>query len=248
MKNIEINKIYNESCLETMAKMPDNFIDVVITSPPYNKAGYEGFIRKRHATDSWGQRNVNYDNNSENDFMIESEYQAQQIEILNEMHRVLKPNGSVWYNHKIRVAKHKASHPIEWILKSKLTFRQQIIWNRKGSPAVSPIRYIPSTELIFCLTKGAIQPNFERSKEALFLGEVWEFSAKSNKLHPAPFPSELPDNILMCIKDKENIVVYDPYCGLGTTCVSAKKANLNYIGSDISQKYCNIAEESLLSV
>ena len=35
---MELNKIYNEDCLKTMAKMPNNFIDVIITSPPYNKA------------------------------------------------------------------------------------------------------------------------------------------------------------------------------------------------------------------
>jgi DNA modification methylase len=33
---MEINKIYNENCLETMAKMPDNFIDLTVTSPPYD--------------------------------------------------------------------------------------------------------------------------------------------------------------------------------------------------------------------
>ena len=36
MKNIQLDKIYNESCLETLKKIPDNFIDLVITSPPYN--------------------------------------------------------------------------------------------------------------------------------------------------------------------------------------------------------------------
>ena len=35
-KNIELNKIYNESCLTTLSKLEDDFIDVVITSPPYN--------------------------------------------------------------------------------------------------------------------------------------------------------------------------------------------------------------------
>ena len=33
---IEINKIYNENCLDTMGRMPNNFVDLVITSPPYN--------------------------------------------------------------------------------------------------------------------------------------------------------------------------------------------------------------------
>ncbi len=243
---IELNKIYNEDCLDTMLKLKDNSIDLIITSPPYNKAGYEGFIRKRHSKDSWGSRNIDYDNSSENDFMIEKDYQEQQIKVLNEMQRILKSDGSIFYNHKVRVAKHKASHPIEWILKSNLIFRQQIIGNRKNSPAVSPIRYLPNTELIFWLTKTAKQPNFLRNKDCLFRGEVWEFSAKPNPLHPAPFPKELPQNIMMCIKDKKkDFVVYDPYCGTGTVCKVAKDFNINFIGSDTVSKYCDISNEAL---
>ena len=229
-----------------MAKMPNNFIDLIITSPPYNKAGYEGFIRKRHTKDTWSSRNIDYDNDAQNDFINEAEYKVQQIKILNEMQRVLKPDGSIFYNHKIRVSKHKESHPIEWILKSNLTFRQQITWNRKGTPAISPIRYLPNTELIFWLTKTPTQPNFLRHKKTLFNGEVWEFLPKQNKIHPAPFPEELPTNIMMCIKDKtKNFIVYDPYAGIGTTCIVAQKFKINYIGSEISKEYYNISKKKL---
>tara|TARA_R110002167_G_scaffold65311_2_gene184531 strand:- start:1537 stop:2298 length:762 start_codon:yes stop_codon:yes gene_type:complete len=241
---MEKNIIYNEDCLSTMSKLEDNSIDLIITSPPYNKAGYEGFIRKRHSKDSWSNRNIEYNDDSENDFMIESEYKEQQINVLNEMQRILKPNGSIFYNHKVRVSKHKGSHPIEWILKSNLTFRQQIIWNRKNSPAVNPIRYLPSTELVFWLTKTPTQPNFLRNKECLFKGEVWEFNAKPNKLHPAPYPEELPKNIMMCIKDKtEDFIVYDPYSGIGTTCKVAKDFGFNFIGSEIVKKYFEISNK-----
>lgn len=236
-----------EDCLTTMGKLTDNSVDLIITSPPYNKAGYEGFIRKRHEKDSWSKgRNIEYGGEADNDFMIEAEYQEQQIKVLNEMHRILKPNGSVFYNHKVRVAQHKASHPIEWILKSNFTFRQQIIWDRKNSPAVAPIRYLPTTELIFWLTKTPCQPNFERAKSPLFVGEVWQFSAKPNPLHPAPFPEELPTNIMMCIKDKtEDFVVYDPYAGTGTTLKVAKSFGLKYFGSEINSNYCRLANETL---
>ena len=243
---MKLNHIYNEDCLTTMRRLSDNSVDLIVTSPPYNKSGYEGFIRKRHATDSWGSRNIDYDENSENDFMIEADYQAQQIQVLNEMQRVLKPDGSVFYNHKVRVAKHKASHPIEWLLKTNLTFRQQLIWNRHNSPAVNPIRYLPNTELIFWLTKTPIQPNFLRHKEPLFKGEVWDFLAKPNKSHPAPFPEELPKNVMMCIKNKtKDFLVYDPYCGTGTTCKVASDFGFNFIGSETVKRYCDIAEERL---
>ena len=245
---MELNKIYNEDCLTTMSKMEDNSIDLVITSPPYNKAGYEGFIRKRHERDAWSARNIEYDGDAKNDFMPESEYQEWQIKVLNEIQRVLKPDGSLFYNHKIRVAKHKACHPIEWLMKTNLTFRQQLIWDRKSSPAVAPIRYMPSTELIFWMTKTPCQPNFERKKDCLYFGEVWTFSPKPNKLHPAPFPEELPTNIMQCIKNTDNIIVYDPFSGIGTTCITAKKFGFNYIGSEINEKYCNLSNELLKSI
>tara|TARA_R100001440_G_scaffold9072_1_gene17135 strand:- start:333 stop:1085 length:753 start_codon:yes stop_codon:yes gene_type:complete len=245
---MELNKIYNEDCLDTMAKMSDNFVDVIITSPPYNKAGYEGKIRKRHKNDTWKSRNIDYDDNSNNDFMNESEYQEKQVKVLNEMQRVLKDNGSVFYNHKIRVANHKASHPIEWILKSNLNLRQQIIWNRKGSPALSPIRYLPTTELIFWLTKTNIQPNFIRHKNTHFTGEVWEITPKPNKLHPAPFPEILVDNILKCIHNKNNITVYDPYSGSGTTCKVANNYGFNFIGSEIVSSYIDVFNDSFNSI
>lgn len=240
---MELNKIYCESNLDTMARMPDNFVDLVVTSPPYNKAGYEGFIRKRHKTDIWNNgRNIEYNGIAENDFMPDADYQEEQIKVLNEIQRVLKPNGSIFYNHKVRVAKHKGSHPIEWIIKSNLTFRQQIVWNRRNSPNASPIRYLPNTELIFWLTKTPCQPNFLRPKNPLFKGEVWEFSAKPNPLHPAPFPEELPYNVMSCIKEKDNVVVYDPYSGTGTTLKVANDFGFKWIGSEISQEYINISE------
>jgi modification methylase len=227
-------------CFEVLKTIPNNSIDVVITSPPYNKAGYEGFIRKRNDKDSWKQRNVDYGNNPLNDFMIESDYQAQQIKLLNILRDKLTPDGSIFYNHKKRVAKHKASHPIEWIIKSDCIFRQQIVSDRSNSPAVAPIRYLPTTELIFWLTKDAVQPNFNRSAELDFKGEVWRFMAENNPNHPAPFPIALPMNILKNIQG--NITVLDPYMGSGTTGVACKNLNRKFIGIEQDPSYFEIAK------
>ena len=42
---MQINEIYNENCLDTMKRMPDNFLDLTVTSPPYdNLRTYKGFI------------------------------------------------------------------------------------------------------------------------------------------------------------------------------------------------------------
>jgi modification methylase len=239
MKKVEIGNatLYLGDCAEILPTLGQ--FDVVITSPPYNKAGYEGFIRKRHEKDSWGQRNVDYGDNPENDFMVESEYQQSQINILNEIWNHLAEDGSLFYNHKIRVANHKASHPIEWLLKTNFVFRQQLIWDRSNSPAVAPIRFLPTTELIFWMTKLQKQPNFNRSKDLEFKGEVWKFMAEPNPLHPAPFPINLPINILKNIDGE--ITVFDPYLGSGTTAVACVNMKKKFIGIEREQKYFDIA-------
>lgn len=247
-ENKSIRLIHGD-CLEAMDKLIEEGVkvDCIITSPPYNKAGYEGFIRKRHNKDSWSQRNVDYGNDETNDFMPENEYQEWQIRFLNKCLDILKEDGSIFYNHKVRVAKHKASHPIEWILKSNCVFRQQITWDKKGSPAVSPIRYLPNTELIFWLTKKQAQPNFNRNKNIEFLGEVWSMTAKDEKEHPAPFPKELPTNIIKCLNldKKVNLTVLDPFNGVGTVGEVCKELNVNYIGVEKIKKYYDISVERL---
>ncbi len=76
--NILLGVVLLEDCLTTMGKLTDNSVDLIITSPPYNKAGHEGFIRKRHEKDSWSKgRNIEYGGEADNDFMIEAEYQEQ---------------------------------------------------------------------------------------------------------------------------------------------------------------------------
>ena len=236
-KQIGNATLYLGDCAEILPTLGQ--FDVVITSPPYNKAGYEGFIRKRHEKDSWGQRNVDYGDNPENDFMLESEYQDNQIKILNEIWNHLSNDGSLFYNHKIRVANHKASHPIEWLIKTNFVFRQQLIWDRSNSPAVAPIRFLPTTELIFWMTKHQKQPNFNRAKDLEFKGEVWKFMAEQNPLHPAPYPINLPTNILKNIEG--NIVVFDPYLGSGTTGVACAKMGKTFVGIEREQKYFDIA-------
>lgn len=77
---MEINKVYNESCLDTLRKMPDNFIDCVITSPPY-----------------WQLRNYGYDGQwgLEPTFI---EYLEHLWSLMDETYRALKPGGSCWIN------------------------------------------------------------------------------------------------------------------------------------------------------
>ena len=95
---MENNKIYNEDCFETLARMDDNSIDLVVTSPPYNKNFYAPSGGGDKSWSALRGRQIPYD--VYNDSMPPQEYESWQKKIISECLRVLKPSGSLFYNHK----------------------------------------------------------------------------------------------------------------------------------------------------
>jgi len=235
---IELNKIYNEDCRETMKRMPDGFVDLVVTSPPYNKAGHEGFIRKPHPKDSGAARNIEYDSDANNDFISEYQYQNEQIQILNEIYRVLKDGGSVAYNHKVRVRDYVCSFPTDWIQKTQLKIRQEIVWDRGSTPSLNNIRFYPTTEKIYWLFKGD-KPKYFNSGCAIWK-ESWRINPDVGNDHPAPFPEQIARRCIVALSQPEEIV-YDPFMGSGTTAIACIKEKCSFIGSEISKNYCDQA-------
>ena len=236
---MEINKIYNENCLETMKRMEDCSIDCIITSPPYNKKGLNG--NKKIGNQIWGKFNIDYDEYL--DSLPEEKYQEYMIQILNEMNRVVKNNGSIFFNHKPRRFNNKTYLPTEFIHKSNCKIYQLIIWNRKNSPNIRNDILIPNTEHIYWICKS--KPTVFRNKiEKNYIGEVWDIIAQKQKNHPAPFPEKLVDNLIK-LTCSDKFIIYDPFMGSGTTAKVAIENNCCYIGSEISKEYCNIAEERI---
>ena len=84
--------------------------------------------------------------------------------------------------------------------------------------------------------------NFKLAPKANSVGDVWEFMQETNNVHPAPFPVALIDRI---ISSTHAEIVLDPFMGSGTTAVSAIRNNRHYIGIELSQTYCNAAEDRI---
>lgn len=235
---LELNKIHNIDVLSGLKEIPDNSINCIITSPPYNKVGLRN--GKKTSGKMWSNcgGNINYDVFDDN--MDEEYYKNWQISILNECCRILKPDGSMFYNHKVRRYNNKAYFP-HFALESNFKFYQMIIWNRKSN-CDSNIKYMsPTTELIFWLTKD--KPKVFKN-QCDFKNEIWDISPKPNKHHPASFPIEIPDNCIKLTTEPKDIVL-DPFAGSGTTLISAKNLNRNYMGLEISKNYCDYIHKSL---
>jgi modification methylase len=233
-----INKIIKGDALQILRKFPSDYINLGITSPPYNK---------QEKNNGWLVEKVKYD--SYKDVQAEEDYQKEQVAVLNEIFRITKAGGSFFYNHKIRWNKGVMIHPIEWILKTNWTIRQEIIWDRGIAANIRGWRFWQVDERIYWLYKPVEENKIGEelaSKHAL-LTSVWHFSPERNNPHPAPFPLTLPTRIINSILDQKDGIVLDPYSGSGTTLVAAKLLNKKFIGIDISKDYIKYANKRIVN-
>lgn len=234
---LELNKVHNMDVLEGLRQIDDNSIDIIITSPPYNKAGLNG----KYKSERWN-KTIDYGGDINIDNKPEDVYQDWQLEILKECYRVLKKDGLFFYNHKNRIVKGKGYiiSPYEWLLKSPFLIRQEIIWNRKNGPNQDPSRYVPTFENIYVLTKDK-DTIFKRKKDTDYKTDIWTINPDRHNEHPAPFPIDIPRNILHNIDveedRKKDIVVLDPFMGSGTTAKAAIEKGYNYIGIELVPEY-----------
>lgn len=236
---IELNKIHNEDCFTTMSKIEDNSIDLIITSPPYNK-GYWSSNRNINNGFKTKSRRIEY--GDFNDNLKPDEYEKNQINVINECLRILKPTGSLFYNHIDILNKHQTIHP-KWVYHFPL--KQIIIWNRKGTPKLDKSYFFPINEYIFWLQKTKTSRTYFDRHNSIMNKSIWEINPDVKNDFPAPFPKQLPLNcILSC--SKEGDIVYDPYSGSGTTCLVAKQLNRKYIGSELNIEFVEKSNIRLL--
>lgn len=218
-------------CLDVMREIPSDTISCIVTSPPYNKKGLIGKVKPGNQV--WKKFNIDYE--SYGDDLNEDDYAQWMIDILNEMKRIIKPNGSIFFNHKPRRHKNKVHLPTDFISKSDLDLYQLIIWNRLSSPNIRKDVLLPCTEHIYWLTKGKPKV-FKEQIPKEFHSEVWVINADRNTLHPAPFPKKLVENCIL-LTTEENDLCLDPFLGSGTSAIVSKNLNRNFIGIEIDQKY-----------
>lgn len=227
---MKLNKIYNEDCIDTMKKMEDNSVNCIITSPPYNK-GY--WSKNRNLNNGFKTKSRCIDYGDFDDNLKPEIYENQQREVIKECLRILKPDGSMFYNHIDILHEHSTIHP-HYIYNFPL--KQIIIWNRKNTPKLDNSYFYPIHEYIFWIKKSKdAKPFFDRKCTPLNKS-IWDMTPAIKNNHPAPFPIKLVKNCIL-MTTKENDIVYDCYMGSGTTAKASTELKRNYIGSELNMKY-----------
>ena len=242
---MEINKIYNENCLDTMRRMPDNFVDLTITSPPYNmklrvhSGEYQNIGSSPSANADYRTKYSDF----EDCLPIEDFYKLHS-EIVTELLRVSK---MIFYNISIVAGSKRAFFKI--IGEYSDFVKEIIIWDKGHvQPAISPGVLNRQSELIIvfdnstAINRTFYKCNFDRGT----MSDVWKIARgkKISKDHGAVFPEELVQKIVENFSD-EGDLIYDPFMGTGTTGHVASLYKRNYIGSEISKDYCKVAKERI---
>lgn len=231
-----LDRIICGDALTIMRTMPDESIDLVLTSPPYNLKNSTGNGMKDGRGGKWSSARLLDGYATHADSMPHDEYAIWQRECLTEMLRLIKPDGAIFYNHKWRVQAGLLQDRQDIV--AGFPVRQIIIWKRKGGINFNPGYFLPTYEVIYLIAK----PKFKLAPKANSHGDVWEFMQEMNNPHPAPFPLDLIERI---ISSTTAGVVLDPFVGSGTTAVAAKKLGRNFIGIDVSEDYCAMARKRL---
>ena len=252
---MEINKIYNENCLETMKRMDDCFIDLTVTSPPYD-----------------GLRDYNG-------------YSFPFEDIAKELFRVTKDGGIVVWNVSDSTIKGSESltsfkQAIFFVEVCGFRLHDTMIFEKKNFVPLTHNRYEQCFEYMFVLSKGrpkttnlikeksvsfGSNSNTKNHKEDSSGGYAMRkrdhiYKTSEEKIrknifayatgnresgkHVAPFPQKLAAEHIISWSNKKDLV-YDCFMGSGTTAKMAHIYKRNWIGSEISKEYTDLSNKRL---
>jgi DNA modification methylase len=243
-----INKIVCADSEQFLKKLPDNCIDLVFTSPPYNFG-------------------LDY-NNEGSDSVHWTEYLNKLNAILKECIRVLKYGGRMIINVQPLFSDYIPIHHMltQFMMMQKMIWKGEILWEKNNynckytawgswkSPSNPYLKYTWEFLEIFC--KGSLKHEGDSELADITPDEFkkwvyakWSIAPERNMAdwgHPAMFPEKLVEQALKLFSFEQDIVL-DPFNGVGTTVKVAKDLNRKFIGIDISEEYCKKANERLKS-
>ncbi len=242
-----VNSIICDDSGEVLKKLPDNCIDIVITSPPYNFG-------------------LDYSESQDDHFW--ENYFDKLFRVFDECVRVVKFGGRIIVNIQPLFSDYIPSHHIisNYFIGKKLIWKAEILWEKNNynckytawgswkSPSNPYFKYTWEFLEVFCkgeMKKTGDKDNIDITGDEFkkWVNAKWSIAPERNMSdydHPAMFPEELVERALK-IFSYENDIVLDPFNGAGTTTYMARKLGRNYLGIDISEEYCATARERIES-
>lgn len=265
-----INTVINGDCVEVMKTLPENSIDLIVTSPPYGV-------------------NISYD--VHDDDMEINEYLEFSRRWLKEAYNILKEDGRIALNIPYEINRQDKGGRIFFVsevyqVMKEIGFKffgivdleedsphrsKTTAWGSWMSPS-SPYIYNPKECVILAYKKhhikkvkgepqwkgtltqieqedGTIKPKivFQEEDKKEFMELVfgqWKYLNDSRPLTKATFSMDIPAKAIKILSYKNDIVL-DPFNGSGTSCVAAETLNRRWIGIELSENYCKIARERI---
>jgi len=246
---MNLNELYCIDNIKGLQQLPDNFVDLTVTSPPYDELrAYNGYS-------------------------FDFEGVAKQI------YRVTKVGGVlVWIvGDKTKDGSESLTSFKQALFFKEIGFNvhDTMIWFKPNAmPQVDKTRYTQSFEYMFVFSKGKIKTHniqevptknagkiitristneqnsnkkfrIDKTKNTRLDFNVHHLNVGTKSYgHPAIFPEKLVEKHIISWSN-EGDLVFDPFVGSGTTAKMAKKNNRNYIGFDISKEYIDIANKRI---
>lgn len=237
-----MNKIICGDCIEVMKEMSNSFIDLVVTSPPYN-CGIDYDVYKD---------NLDY-----------PDYKIFAKNWLSEVFRVLKNTGRIALNIPYEVNLHERGGRIfllsdYWQIMKNIGYKwaglvdlievqsQRVKYTAWGSylSASAPYIYNPKECLIIAYKndwkKGKGESSLTKEEFIEYVSGMWKYRAETKGKTKANFSLDIPMKAIKILSFKDDIIL-DPFVGQGTTIKACKELKRRYIGIEISERYCKIA-------
>lgn len=267
---MELNKIYNESNLDTMARMPDCFVDLTVTSPPYDDLrDYKGFnlpineiakqlyrVTKEGGVLVWvvNDKTINYCETltSFKQAIIFVEHAGFNLHDTMIYQRTCAFPDVVRYyqDFEYMFVFSKGKPKTVNLLRQKKTVGS--LKRQQSKTGVGGERQIDGSLKRIDKTSAFLRKEKARNDDTRVMSNVWELSRGNQNSttdeiafkHPAIFPEELAENHILSWSN-EGDLVYDCFGGSGTTAKMAHKWKRNWILSEISSEYVELAEKRL---
>jgi len=239
------NQIICGDSLSVLKSFSDNSIDLIFTSPPYN---------------------FGLEYNSQDDAHLWEHYFEKLFSIFDECVRVLKYGGRIVVNIQPLFSDYIPSHHIisNYFINKKMIWKGEILWEKNNynckytawgswkSPSNPYLKY--TWEFVEVCAKGSLKKSGESTNADITADEFkkwvvakWSIAPERKMKefgHPAMFPEELALRVMKLFSFAGDVVL-DPFNGVGTTAVVAQKLGRKFVGIDISQEYCDIAQKRL---